>query len=90
MQYEQGGWPLTAGGLRYTIHPVTGQLLTTEVQPMTKDLNHKPHREDKTIIKARHSSSFPVYLLVAVTLGPRPSHCGNEMGYVCDQPDRHT
>ena len=51
------GGPLTEGGVRYTIHPVTGHLITTEVQPPAKDVSvsgvhaHKPQREDKFIIK---------------------------------------
>ncbi len=51
------GGPLTEGGVRYTIHPVTGHLITTEVQPPAKDVSvsgvhaHKPQREDKLIIK---------------------------------------
>lgn len=54
-QYESWGVPLTEGGLRYAIHPVTGQLLTSEAQPVRQDMPtaaHKAHREDRTIIKA--------------------------------------
>jgi hypothetical protein len=53
------GGPLTEGGVRYTIHPVTGHLITTEVQTPAKDASvsgvyaHKPQREDKFIIKVR-------------------------------------
>lgn len=55
---EYGGLPLTEGGLRYHIHPVTGHLLTTHVQPVTQDsgaLVHKPLREDKSIVKVSHT-----------------------------------
>lgn len=50
------GGPLTEGGVRYTIHPVTGHLITTEVQPPAKGVSasghaHKLQREDKFIIK---------------------------------------
>lgn len=51
------GGPLTEGAVRYTIHPVTGHLITTEVQPPAKDVvvtgahAHKPQREDKSILK---------------------------------------
>ena len=66
VQYEQRGVPLTEGGLRYTIHPVTGQLLTTEVLSPSRDLGaapHKPHRDDKTIIKVR----LQIELTTAIT-----------------------
>ncbi|DBA72938.1 TPA: hypothetical protein ACH3X2_009891 [Trebouxia sp. C0005] len=52
------GGPLTEGAVRYTIHPVTGHLITTEVQPPAKDVvvtgahAHKPQREDKSILKS--------------------------------------
>lgn len=60
--YEQRGLPLTEGGLRYTIHPVTGQLLTSEVQFVSQDMaaaSHRPYREDRGIIKACHYSHQP-------------------------------
>ena len=65
--YEERGVPLTEGGLRYTIHPVTGQLLTSEVQCMSPDMGtspHRPHREDRSIIKACHYSSLPPFLIL--------------------------
>ena len=60
-QYEPRGVPLPEGGLRYAIHPVTGQLVTSETQPVSLDMlptaAHKAHREDRTIIKACHCGS---------------------------------
>ncbi|DBA85977.1 TPA: hypothetical protein ACH3X1_005515 [Trebouxia sp. C0004] len=52
------GGPLTEGGIRYTIHPVTGHLITTELPSPAKEVSvsgfhaHKPQREDKFIIKS--------------------------------------
>lgn len=58
MSVEQRGAPLTEGGIRYTIHPVTGVLITTEVQPPSREHSSiqglagpRQRREDKLIIK---------------------------------------
>ena len=52
MSQELRALPLVEGGLRYTIHPVTGYLITTEVQPAAREMSgpgHQAHREDKAI-----------------------------------------
>ena len=61
MSQEQRALPLVEGGLRYTIHPVTGYLITTEVQPTARDISGSgaaAHREDKAIIRVTPHSDF--------------------------------
>ena len=62
--YEEREVPLMEGGLRYTIHPVTGQLLTSQVQFESQDRGtaaQKPHREDRSIIKVCHYFNQPAF-----------------------------